>query len=72
MAMFASAAAMLIVALATPEAFGVEALVFGVAYFFVRALHIVLYAHRQRRRPRAACGRPPDSSPAPCSDRRCW
>ena len=44
LAMFASAGAMLIVALATPEAFGAEALVFGVAYFFVRALHIVLYA----------------------------
>ena len=44
LAMFASAGAMLIVALATPEAFGTEALVFGVAYFFVRALHIVLYA----------------------------
>ena len=35
---------MLIVALATPAAFGAEALVFGVAYFFVRALHLVLYA----------------------------
>jgi low temperature requirement protein LtrA len=44
LAMFASAGAMLIVALATPDAFGAEALVFGIAYFFVRALHIVLYA----------------------------
>ncbi len=44
LAMFASAGAMLIVALATPEAFGAEALVFGVAYFFVRALHLALYA----------------------------
>ena len=44
LAMFASAGAMLIVALATPAAFGAEALIFGVAYFFVRALHLVLYA----------------------------
>ncbi len=43
LAVFASAAAMLIVALATPEAFGAEALVFGVAYFFVRVLHLVLF-----------------------------
>jgi low temperature requirement protein LtrA len=43
LAMFASAGAMLIVALATPEAFGTNALVFGIAYFIVRALHIVLY-----------------------------
>jgi len=43
LAMFASAGTMLIVALATPEAFGANALVFGIAYFSVRALHIVLY-----------------------------
>ena len=43
LAFFASAAAMLIVALATPKAFGSEALVFGVAYAIVRALHLVLY-----------------------------
>jgi low temperature requirement protein LtrA len=43
LAMFASAGAMLIVALATPEAFGANALVFGIAYFIVRALHVVLY-----------------------------
>ena len=43
LAMFASAGAMLIVALATPEAFGANALVFGIAYFIVRALHIVLF-----------------------------
>ncbi len=44
LAMFASSGAMLIVALATPSAFGSEAVVFGVAYFLVRALHLVLYA----------------------------
>jgi len=43
LAVFAAAAAMLIVALATPSAFGSEALVFAVAYFLVRALHLVLY-----------------------------
>jgi low temperature requirement protein LtrA len=44
LAVFASIAAMLIVALATPTAFGDDALVFAVAYFMVRALHLVLYA----------------------------
>jgi low temperature requirement protein LtrA len=43
LAVFATTGAMLIVALATPSAFGAEALVFGVAYFVVRVLHIVLY-----------------------------
>jgi low temperature requirement protein LtrA len=51
LAMFASAGAMLIVALATPAAFGTEALVFGVAYFIVRALHVVLYAIASRDDP---------------------
>jgi len=44
LAMFASMGAMLIVSLATPRAFGVDGIVFGIAYFIVRALHIVLYA----------------------------
>ena len=43
-AVFASMAAMLIVALAAPNAFGVDGVVFGVGYFIVRALHLVLYA----------------------------
>ena len=43
-AMFASMAAMLVVSLAVPRAFGVDGVVFGVAYFGVRALHLVLYA----------------------------
>jgi low temperature requirement protein LtrA len=43
-AMFGSMAAMLIVALAVPHAFDVDGVVFGVAYFLVRALHLVLYA----------------------------
>jgi len=43
-AVFASMAAMLIVALAAPNAFGVDGVVFGVAYFIVRGLHLVLYA----------------------------
>jgi low temperature requirement protein LtrA len=43
-AVFASMAAMLIVALATPTAFGADGVVFGVAYFIVRGLHLVLYA----------------------------
>ena len=42
--MFAAMAAMLIVALAAPGAFGEHALLFACAYFVVRAIHIVLYA----------------------------
>jgi low temperature requirement protein LtrA len=37
-------AAMLIAALAIPEAFGNDAVVFGLAYFAVRAIHIAVYA----------------------------
>jgi low temperature requirement protein LtrA len=44
LAVFAAIGAMLIVALATPQAFGTEGVVFGIAYFAVRALHLVLYA----------------------------
>jgi low temperature requirement protein LtrA len=44
LAVFGSIAAMLIVSLATPRAFGTSGVVFGVAYFIVRALHLVLYA----------------------------
>ena len=44
LAMFAAMAAMLVVALAVPGAFDDDALLFGVAYFVVRMLHIVLYA----------------------------
>jgi low temperature requirement protein LtrA len=43
-AMFAAMAAMLLVALAVPEAFDDNAVIFGVAYLFVRAMHIALYA----------------------------
>jgi low temperature requirement protein LtrA len=44
LAMLAAMAAMLFVALAVPGAFGDDALLFGIAYFVVRALHLVLYA----------------------------
>ena len=43
-AMFAAMAAMLIVALAVPEAFDDDGVIFGVAYLVVRAMHIALYA----------------------------
>jgi len=43
-AMFGSMAAMLIVSLAVPNAFGVDGVVFGVAYFIVRVMDLVLYA----------------------------
>jgi low temperature requirement protein LtrA len=41
---FGSIGAMLIVSLATPNAFGTDGVVFGVAYFIVRGLHLALYA----------------------------
>lgn len=42
--LFAAMAAMLVVALSVPGAFGDTALLFAVAYFVVRLLHIALYA----------------------------
>jgi low temperature requirement protein LtrA len=44
LAMFAATAAMLVASLAAPNVFGREGVTFGVAYFLVRALHLVLYA----------------------------
>ncbi|HKR97943.1 MAG TPA: low temperature requirement protein A, partial [Candidatus Dormibacteraeota bacterium] len=44
MAMFAAIAAMLVVSLAVPGAFGHDGVIFGVAYFIVRTLHLVLFA----------------------------
>jgi low temperature requirement protein LtrA len=44
LAMLASMGALLGVALAVPAAFGSDALLFGVAFLFVRVLHVVLYA----------------------------
>jgi low temperature requirement protein LtrA len=41
--MLAAMAAMLIVSLAVPRAFGDDGLIFGVAYFVVRALHVGVY-----------------------------
>lgn len=43
--------AMLVVGLATPEAFGAYALLFGVSYFVVRVLHVLLYAVTARSDP---------------------
>jgi low temperature requirement protein LtrA len=44
LAVFGSIGSMLIVSLAVPNAFGADGVTFGVAYFIVRALHLVLYA----------------------------
>jgi len=44
LAMLASMGAMLVVALAVPGAFGDDAVLFGIAYFVVRLLHLVLSA----------------------------
>jgi low temperature requirement protein LtrA len=44
LAMLGAMAAMLLVALAVPEAFGADAVLFGLAYFAVRVIHLALYA----------------------------
>src|SRR5436190_5367548 len=44
LAVLAAVAAMLIVSLAAPRAFGSDGVIFGVAYLVVRALHLVLFA----------------------------
>ena len=44
LAMLAAMAAMLLVALSVPLAFGKDAALFGVAYLAVRVLHVILYA----------------------------
>jgi low temperature requirement protein LtrA len=49
LAMFGAMAAMLVVSLAIPEAFGDLGLLFGCAYFTVRALHLLLYVRNTRR-----------------------
>ena len=44
LAILGAMGALLLVALAVPDAFGDDAILFGVAYFSVRLLHIVLFA----------------------------
>jgi low temperature requirement protein LtrA len=47
--MFSAMAAMLVVSLSIPEAFGDRGLLFGCAYFFVRAMQLVLYVRNTKR-----------------------
>ena len=49
LAMFAAMGAMLVVSLAIPETFGDLGLLFGCAYFFVRAMHLLLYVRNTRQ-----------------------
>lgn len=49
--LLAAMAPLLVASLAVPQAFGKDALVFGVAYFLVRALHIVAYGLLARGNP---------------------
>jgi low temperature requirement protein LtrA len=49
LAMLAATATMLGAALALPEAFGNQALLFGFSYLLVRVFHVVLYANGARR-----------------------
>jgi low temperature requirement protein LtrA len=48
LAMFTSMTAMLIAALAAPDAFGDDAVIFGCAYFVVRVMHVVLFTQAAR------------------------
>ena len=48
LAVLAAAAAMLVVSLAAPGAFGSDGVIFAVAYMVVRALHLVLFAIASR------------------------
>jgi low temperature requirement protein LtrA len=50
--LLAAMGAMLIVSLAVPRAFGADGVVFGVAYFAVRVLHITAYVVVSREDPR--------------------
>src|SRR5512132_1855718 len=50
-AMFVVMGAMLVCALAVPEAFGDHGVIFGVAYLVVRAMHLALYALAARGDP---------------------
>jgi low temperature requirement protein LtrA len=52
LAMLAAIAAMLIVSLAAPRAFGSTGVTFAVAYLVVRGLHLVLFAKARRDRDR--------------------
>jgi low temperature requirement protein LtrA len=49
--MFAAMAVLLVVALALPDAFGDDALLFGIAYLVVRLLQLLLYAIAAKRDP---------------------
>ena len=49
LAVLSAMAAMLVVSLSIPDAFGDRGLLFGCAYFFVRAMHLVLYVRTTRR-----------------------
>src|SRR6266508_2404466 len=49
--MFGAMAALLVVALAVPEAFESDAVLFGVAYLIVRLLHLLLYTIAGKRDP---------------------
>ena len=49
--MFGAMAAMLVAALAVPDAFGADAVLFGVAYVLVRVLNLALYAIAGKRDP---------------------
>jgi low temperature requirement protein LtrA len=68
LAMFAAIAAMLVVSLAAPGAFGPDGVIFGIAYLVVRTLHLVLFAiagRNDREQLRAALRILPGATLAP-------
>src|SRR6266511_4079267 len=67
--MLAAVAAMLIVSLAAPRAFGDDGVIFGVAYLVVGAVHLVLVGFAGRGGRESAPRRPPDRPGARSSAR---
>jgi len=49
LAVLSAMAAMLVVSLSIPDTFGDRGLLFGCSYFFVRAMHLLLYVRNTRR-----------------------
>jgi low temperature requirement protein LtrA len=49
LAVLSAMAAMLVVSLSIPDTFGDRGLLFGCSYFFVRAMHLVLYVRNTRQ-----------------------
>ena len=69
--LLAAMAPLLVASLAVPHAFGDDALVFGVAYFLVRALHLCAYTVQARGDPALAAASSSGSRRRCCRRPRC-